>query len=229
MGQAQLLQKKRGRVWYEIRTLPRAESWVGWLCLPAWEHGLCRHEAKKLIAGYVICQSCVWLEIFSCADDLCDGILCVVLPSVSSDPSDEWWRHQVCVCETTIIGFIKAGWQWWVGNCVKWHGEFLHQLHSSPLYLCGGCSNGVLIASSSPSLVSTSPTTVKESRTIWRGCSTKLCGCLITWSWWGHDVEADLWYWQVQRKHEVYHLYLLSYTVISWLLSSIWQFGCLMC
>ena len=49
------------------------------------------------------------------------------------------------------------------------------------------------------------------------GVTPVMRGCLIMWSWCGHDVETELWRWQVESKHKVECLYLLSYAVILWL------------
>ena len=67
-------------------------------------------EAEKLIARGVLAVVCLTGDQ-KCAEDLCDRILSVALPSVSGATSDDVIRC-VFVCDREIcIARTKAGWQ----------------------------------------------------------------------------------------------------------------------
>ena len=87
-------------------------GWTVWTC-----------AVEKLIASGVFWPLCVRLVIYG-VQLIYDRILGITLPWVVIPVTVS---SGVCVCVTKITGHTKAGCQRWVGNCVKRHGEFLHQ------------------------------------------------------------------------------------------------------
>ena len=99
--------------WQALSSGPGAQTL--WTCV-----------AKNLMAHVVLAVVCL-IGDQKCAEDLCDRILYVVLPSVSGASSDDIVRC-VFVCDREIcIGRTKAGCQRWVGSCVKRRGRYYRQ------------------------------------------------------------------------------------------------------